>query len=192
MNNKYRDILDFWFGKPDALDYGKPQKFWFIKDLKFDKELRSRFLSSYELAASHQLDNWKNTASSCLALIILLDQFPRNIFRQQPQSLATDAQALELAQYAVSQEFDHKLLPVQRWFIYLPFEHSENLTHQHQAVALFSTLRDDPESVSTIEYAYRHLKVIERFGRFPHRNKILGRVSTADELEFLQQPGSSF
>lgn len=192
MNNNYKDILDFWFGKSTSIDYGKPQKFWFIKDLEFDKEIRSRFLYTYELAASHQLDNWKNSPLSCLALIIVLDQFPRNIFRQQPQSFATDAQALELAKYAICQEFDCRLFPVQRWFIYLPFEHSENLTHQHQAVALFSTLRDDPDSVSSIEYAYRHLKVIERFGRFPHRNPILARVSTAKELDFLKQPGASF
>ncbi len=192
MNDDYQAILDFWFGKPDTVDYGKPKKFWFIKDTKFDQEVRSRFLSTYELAASYQLDNWKKSPLSCLALIILLDQFPRNLFRQQPQSFATDTQALKFAKYAISQEFDCQLLPVQRWFIYLPFEHSENLTHQHQAVALFSTLRDDPDSVSTIDYAYRHLKVIERFGRFPHRNLILGRISTPEELDFLQQPGSSF
>ena len=106
--------------------------------------------------------------------------------------LATDPKALSVAQHAVAQGFDQEFMPVQRWFIYLPFEHSENLQHQHRAVELFSTLEDDLESGETIDYAYRHLRVIERFGRFPHRNAILGRESTPEEVAFLKQPGSSF
>ena len=114
------------------------------------------------------------------------------MFRGTPQAFATDWQALSAAQYAIAQGYDRELLPVQRWFIYLPFEHSENLDHQNQSVSLFEQLSDDPDSADTIQYAIRHRKVILRFGRFPHRNAILGRVSTAQEEEFLQEPGSSF
>jgi len=189
---KVKEILDFWFGKPEDADYGKIRKFWFTKNREFDQEVRSRFLSVYQQAAAGQLDEWQTSPESCLALIILLDQFPRNMFRSQPQAFATDPQALGIAQYAITQGFDQQLLPIQRWFIYMPFEHSENLGHQRQSVELFSTLKDDPDCASGIDYAHRHLKVIERFGRFPHRNQILGRESTPEEVEFLQQPGSSF
>jgi uncharacterized protein (DUF924 family) len=189
---KFEEILDFWFGQPDAADYGKPRKEWFIKNINFDEEVRSRFLETYQKAASDELDSWQKKPLSCLALIILLDQFPRNMFRGKPQAFATDERALKVAKYACDRGFDKELLPVQRWFIYCPFEHSENLEDQQKAVKLFSTLKDDPDSASAIDYAYRHLKVIERFGRFPHRNKILGRQSTPKEEEFLKQPGSSF
>ena len=185
-------ILDFWFGKPDEADYGKPRKVWFTKNPEFDQEVRSRFLIDYQQAAAGHLDDWKASPLGCLALIILLDQFPRNMFRGQPQTFATDPQALAYAQHTVAQCFDKELLPIQRCFVYLPFEHSENLAHQHQAIELFSTLKDYPECASGVDYAHRHLKVIERFGRFPHRNKILGRETTPEEAEFLKQPGSSF
>ena len=114
------------------------------------------------------------------------------MFRGTPKSFATDAKALSVAQSAVERGSDRALLPVQRWFIYLPFEHSENLADQERCVELFATLSNHPESANTIEYALRHKAVIERFGRFPHRNKILGRVNTTAETEFLKQPGSSF
>ena len=187
-----KEILDFWFGKPDEADYGKPRKVWFIKNPEFDKEVRSRFLYDYQQAAAGQLDDWKESPLTCLALIILLDQFPRNIFRGQPQAFATDPQALAYAKYAVKRGFYKKLLPIQREFVYLPFEHSENLAAQHQCIELFSTLKDHPECASGVDYAHRHLKVIERFGRFPHRNEILGRETTPEEAEFLKQRGSSF
>ena len=177
-------VIDFWFSQP--------QKFWFIKDQKFDRQIRSRFLETYQQAAAGKLIKWQEQALSCLALIIVLDQFPRNMFRNSPQAFATDSQALKLSKYAVSQGFDRQLLPVQRWFIYLPFEHSENLADQRMAVKLFETLKGDRDSQTTIDYAYRHLQVIERFGRFPHRNQILGRESTPAEKEFLKQPGAKF
>ncbi len=186
------EILDFWFGKPDDADYGKSRKVWFIKNPEFDQEVRSRFLKDYQQAAAGELDDWKTSPQGCLALIILLDQFPRNIFRGQPQAFATDPQALVYAQHAVAQGFDKQLLPIQRQFIYLPFEHSENLEHQRQCIELFSMLKDHPECSSGVDYAHRHHKVIERFGRFPHRNEILGRETTPEEAEFLKQPGSSF
>ena len=185
-------ILDFWFGTPEQASYGKPRQIWFIKKPEFDREVEARFLSDYEQAAAGNLDTWKSSPLSCLALILLLDQFPRNMFRGKSQAFATDWQALSTAEYAIAQGYDRELLPVQRWFIYLPFEHSENLEHQRQAVRLFEQLSDDPDSASCIDYAIRHMQVIQRFGRFPHRNEILGRVSTIEEKEFLKQKGSSF
>jgi uncharacterized protein (DUF924 family) len=190
--SQVQEILEFWFGKPDEPEYGKNRKVWFTKNPKFDQEVRSRFLSVYQQAAAGQLDGWKTSPLGCLALIILLDQFPRNMFRGHPQAFATDSQALAYAQYAVAHGFDKLLLPIQRGFVYMPFEHSENLEHQRQCVELFSALKDNPECASGVDYAQRHLKVIDRFGRFPHRNEILGRETTAEEAEFLQQPGSSF
>lgn len=188
----YELILQFWFGSLEQPNYGKQRKEWFIKNPEFDHEVRAKFLEIYEQAATGNLDHWKESPLSCLALIILLDQFPRNMFREQPKAFATDEKALNLAKYAIAQGFDRQLLPVQRWFIYLPFEHSENLADHHLNIQLFSTLKDDPDSASTIDYAYRHLEIIERFGRFPHRNIILGRSTTLEEEEFLSQPGSSF
>jgi uncharacterized protein (DUF924 family) len=185
-------ILDFWFRKKDSPEYGKSRPEWFIKNSVFDDQIRSLFLTVYQQAARGELDFWRENPLSCLALIITLDQFPRNLFRGESKAFATDKQALCLAQYAVSQGFDQVLFPVQRWFIYLPFEHSESLEIQHRGIKLWSSLADDPDSMSAVNYAYQHLKVIERFGRFPHRNPILGRVNTAEETEFLQQPGSSF
>lgn len=190
--SQINEILEFWFGKPDEEDYGKPRKVWFIKNPEFDQEVRSRFLPVYQQAAAGELDDWKTSAQGCLALIILLDQFPRNMFRGQAQAFATDSQALAYAKHAVERGFDQELLPIQRQFIYLPFEHSENLDDQHQCIALFSTLNDYPECVSGVDYAHRHFEVIQRFGRFPHRNKILGRETTPEEAEFLNQPASSF
>jgi uncharacterized protein (DUF924 family) len=192
MNVKNQEILEFWFGKPGEAEYGKPRKVWFIKNPNFDQEVRSRFLPIYQQAAAGKLDGWKNSPQSCLALIILLDQFPRHLFRGQPQAFATDSQALSYAKHAVANGFDQEFLPIQRQFIYLPFEHSENLADQHQCIELFSTLKEYPECLSGIDSAHRHFKVIERFGRFPHRNGILGRETTSEEAEFLKQPGSSF
>lgn len=186
------EILDFWFGSPDEPEYGKPRKVWFVKEPEFDEELRRRFLTDYEKAAGGNLDEWKDSPSECLALILLLDQFPRNIFRETPQAFATDWEALSTAHQAIAQGYDRKLLNVQRWFIYLPFEHSENIEHQRQSVKLFQKLSGDKQSAKAIESAIRHRSVIERFGRFPHRNIILGRPSTPEEKEFLKQPGSRF
>jgi len=186
------EILEFWFGKPDEADYGKPRKVWFTKNPEFDQDVRSRFLNDYQQAAAGKLDDWNASPLSCLALIILLDQFPRNMFRGQPQAFATDPQALCYAQHAVAQGFDKELLPVQRWFIYLPFEHSENLAHQRRCIELYQQHSDDPDMSNAIVYPIKHLEIIERFGRFPHRNTILGRETTPEEAEFLKQPGSSF
>ena len=189
---RVEEILDFWFGSPKSVDYGKERSFWFTKNPEFDRELSDRFLLDYEQAARGELDYLQDSPLGCLTLVLLLDQFGRNMFRGTPKSFATDAKALSVAKSAVDQGCDRALLPVQRWFIYLPFEHSENLADQERCVELFATLSNHPESANTIEYALRHKAVIERFGRFPHRNKILRRTNTAAEAEFLKQPGSSF
>lgn len=190
--SQVEEILNFWFGLPDEQGYGSARQFWFTQDPEFDLKVQTRFQKDYELAASGKLNDWKNSPQSCLALIILLDQFPRNMFRGEAKSFATDCQALEVAKHAVDRGFDRELLPLQRCFIYLPFEHSENIENQHLAVELFNQLREYPECNEAINYSIQHLKVIERFGRFPHRNKILGRETTPEEAEFLQQPNSSF
>lgn len=189
---RIKEILTFWFGEEDDLNYGRPRKEWFTTNPDFDARTRSHFLWDYELAATGHLDTWQESPRSCLALIILLDQFPRNMFRGTPQSFATDARALAVAQNAIEHKFDQKLLPVQKWFIYLPFEHSENLEHQYQNVALFQLLNDDSDSEPAIDSAIRHLEIIKKFGRFPHRNQILGRESTLAEIEFLKLPNSHF
>jgi len=186
------DILDFWFGQPNEPGYGKPQEIWFTKKPEFDQLIRTRFLQDYQKAAAGHMDEWVDLPETCLALILLLDQFPRNMFRGTDKAFATDWEALSAAQHAVALGFDRAFLPVQRWFIYCPFEHSENLEHQRISVSLFQQLSNDLDSASAIDYAIRHKEVIERFGRFPHRNAILGRTSTNEENEFLNQPGSSF
>lgn len=191
MSN-FEQILTFWFGKQEHPEYGKPRKVWFQKNSAFDQEIRTHFLTDYQLAAQDKLDDWQKYPYSCLALILLLDQFPRNLFRGQPQAFKTDPKALSVAKYAIKQKYDQQMIPVERWFIYLPFEHSENLADQSKAVELMNQLKDDPGSASTIDYATRHFEVIKRFGRFPHRNLILARESTPEEMEFLKQPGSSF
>jgi uncharacterized protein (DUF924 family) len=185
-------ILEFWFGDRSTNEYGKPRQVWFQKKPEFDETVRSRFLDDYQAAASGQYDDWTNDPRTTLALILLLDQFPRNLFRDRPEAFATDTKALEIAKDAIARGFDRQLLPVERWFVYLPFEHSENLENQRRSVEFFHQLEGDPDSATTIDYADRHFQVIERFGRFPHRNQILGRPNTPEEAEFLQQPGSSF
>lgn len=190
-----QQILVFWFDDPAApnSEYGQQRKVWFRKDPAFDQQIRDRFLSTYEHARLGELDPWLTDPRPALALTLLLDQFPRNMFRGTPRCFEADAQALQVAETAIAQGHDQAVLPVERMFFYLPFEHSENLGHQHQAVAYFEALVNAaPELQSTLEYAYRHRDVIAQFGRFPHRNEILGRSSTPAEAEFLQQPGSRF
>lgn len=185
-------ILDFWFGREDEADYGKRRAIWFASDAEFDRRIQISFQEDYQQAAAGKLDHWKESPKSCLALILLLDQFPRNVFRGTSQAFATDAQALYIAEHAVRKGYDRQLLICQRWFVYLPFEHSEELERQRQSVELFRQLGHNPDNADVIGYAIRHLEIIERFGRFPHRNEILGRTTTYEEAEFLKQPGSSF
>jgi uncharacterized protein (DUF924 family) len=172
-------ILEFWF-RGDA-----EREEWFRKDPSFDDEIRARFLSLYEEGARGALAAWRDAARSCLALIVLLDQFPRNMFRGSARAYATDALALDAARHALASGHDRVLGRTERTFIYLPFEHSENLADQERALELFA-------GHANHEWARRHYEIVKRFGRFPHRNAILGRHSTPAEIEFLKEPGSSF
>lgn len=185
-------ILDFWFGSPNDPNYGKQLPFWFDKQPEFDAKVRDLFLADYQKAVGGHLHDWINLPQTCLALILLLDQFPRNMFRDTPQAFATDWEALSIAKHATNKGYDRQLLPVQQWFIYLPFEHSENIEDQRKCIKLFQNLSHDPYSAKAIESAFKHKQIIARFGRFPHRNAILGRISTPDEEEFLAEEGSSF
>lgn len=178
----HAEILDFWFAEGMA-----PR--WFVRDPAFDDEVRTRLAGWYERAAAGGLDEWRATAMGCVALCILLDQVPRNLFRGQSQAFATDAAARAVAQHAVDHSLDRKLSQAQRLFLYLPFEHSESLADQDESVRLIGALDENP---TWKDYAIRHRDVIARFGRFPHRNAALGRTSTAEETAFLATPGSSF
>ena len=180
-NRTSSEIIDFWFSKRV-----KPK--WFTKSAKFDREIKQRFLTTYSLAKNGTLDAWRDNPQDTLALIILLDQFPRNMFRNTPQAFATDEKAVELTKYAVSQNYQQKLSNEQQVFLYMPLMHSENQTDQAKCVELF----DELEKGENLKFALKHQEVVERFGRFPHRNQILGRQSTTAEREFLTQPGSSF
>ena len=181
------EVLDFWFGAPGSRERGRPRKAWFRKSEPFDAEIRRRFLDTWEQAARGELERWQATPLASLALVVTLDQFPRNMFRGTARAFASDSLAFAVARETIAREFDRLLSPVERSFVYLPFEHAEDLAAQRRSLALFHAL--DGEQV---EYARRHYEIIARFGRFPHRNLILGRPSTAEEAEFLKQPGSSF
>jgi uncharacterized protein (DUF924 family) len=187
------EILRFWFDPaPDEPKQSRKRRVWFSKDPNFDRQIAVQFQPAYERAAAGEFNHWQTTPTGSLALVLLLDQFPRHLFRQQPQAFATDAQALAVAQRAIAQGFDQQLSPIQRVFLYVPLEHSEILEHQQQCVALLYPLRHDPDLTDFYIYAAKHRDVVQQFGRFPHRNAILDRPSTTAELAFLQQPGSSF
>lgn len=192
MIETWQAVLAFWFGAPDAPGYGQRRREWFARDARFDATIRERFAATLDAAACGALDAWCSTPEAALARVIVLDQFSRNMYRGTARAFATDALALQGARAMVERGDDRALLPVQRHFVYLPFEHAEDLAAQEEAVRLFETLRSDPHSAQAIEYAYRHRAVIARFGRFPHRNAVLGRSSTAEEIAFLREPGSSF
>lgn len=170
-------MLDFWFGQD--------RKAWFEKNPSFDEEIRRRFLGLYERAAAGGLAPWMGAPRSCLALAILLDQFPRNMFRGTARAFAADGLAREAARTIVERGWDQGMSADERTFAYLPFEHSEALQDQETSLRLF-------QGTENFEWARRHWEIIRRFGRFPHRNAILGRASTPEEAEFLKQPGSGF
>jgi uncharacterized protein (DUF924 family) len=177
------EVLRFWFG--EGAERGKAHKRWFEKNSTFDAEVRNRFLPLYEELARR--NDWLSPPNYCLARIVVLDQFPRNMFRGTARAFAADPLALAAAKHAVAKDYDRDLLPVEKQFVYLPFEHSESLADQERACELMKPLGED-----LYDWALRHQRIIERFGRFPHRNDILGRASTPEEIEFLKQPGSGF
>jgi uncharacterized protein (DUF924 family) len=176
-NHSAADVLAFW------LAAGADK--WFKKNAAFDAEIASRFQALCRAAAAGSLADWEAAPESALALVLVLDQFPRNIFRGQADAFATDALARGAAERAIARGFDQKVPASERLFFYLPFEHSENLADQERAVSLVGTL-GDPE---LIRWSELHAEIIRRFGRFPHRNAVLGRASTREEQEFLDGGG---
>lgn len=186
-----RAVLEFWYSP-------RARPLWFEKDKAFDDEIRSRFGAAVHAAQQGDLDSWQQSAESTLALLLLLDQFGRNIYRGQAKAYLGDARARQVADRAIARGFDQHFSFQQQRFFYLPFEHSENLEDQRRAIELFSLALDRaaPEdrdaAAEQLDYAHRHRIVIERFGRFPHRNEALGRPSSDAEIAFLREPGSSF
>jgi uncharacterized protein (DUF924 family) len=193
-------VLDFWFGAPGSAAEiaGRQSKLWFGKSLANDQAVIDRFADTLTAATAGQLDDWANTPRGRLALVIVLDQFPHHIHRDRPQAFATDPQSLELSLAALESGEDRKLAPIERVFLYLPLEHAESIEMQERSVSLYEQLANEAAADERalfdnfLDYARKHLDVVARFGRFPHRNEILGRPSTPEELEFLKQPGSRF
>lgn len=192
MSANWQDVIDFWFGAPGSAERGLPRKAWFEKSAEFDAAIGDRFAAVLEAAEAGHLDHWQRTPLAALALVIVLDQFPRNMFRGTARAFATDSLALAHARGILARGFDAAYLTVERTFAYLPFEHAEDIAMQRQSLALFGRLPPGASSTRYLDYARRHHDVVARFGRFPHRNEILGRVATSEEIEFLKQPGSSF
>lgn len=186
-----QNVLDFWFA--DA-----SRAHWFAPDASFDQEIRQRFGASVVQAAGDELDDWTSTPSGWLALLILLDQFPRNLYRNDARAWAHDVKAQRVALSGLERGDDRKLPLLQRVFAYLPLEHAEDSALQRDSVALFESLCAAAPAVERktfegfLDYAQRHREVIERFGRFPHRNAVLGRDDTAEEVIYLAQPGAGF
>lgn len=175
------DILSFWFS-----EQAKP--LWFKKSKDFDREIKERFIDTYQLAIIGALSSWRDQSTDLLALIIVLDQFPRNMFRNTALAFATDKMAVDLTKQALAHNYQRDLSVEQRSFLYMPLMHSENKTDQARCVELFEALGKE----DNLKFAIKHQEIINRFGRFPHRNQLLGRKSTSAEQEFLTQPGSSF
>jgi uncharacterized protein (DUF924 family) len=193
-------VLDFWFGMPGSATEiaGRQRKLWFGKSSANDQAVTELFSTTLVAATAGQLDHWASTPRGRLALVIVLDQFPHHIHRDQPQAFATDPQALSLSLDALAAGEDQILTPIERVFLYLPLEHAESNAMQDLSVSLYEKLAHDAPAGERamlddfLDYARQHRDVVARFGRFPHRNVILGRATTADELEFLKQPGSRF
>jgi len=184
-------LLDFWFGPVGDADRECHRAIWFKSTDEFDAALRREFLSDYEAAAAGALLSWEASAEGALALVLLLDQVPRNIFRETPRAYATDAAACATADRALERGFDQMVPPAWRLFFYMPFHHSENIADQRRSVALSNALPRNPDRRGSLRrYGCPYIEVIERFGRFPHRNEILGRQSTAAEIAFLSRKNS--
>jgi len=193
-------VRAFWFGPPGSATEvaGRQSKLWFGKSPANDQAVVDHFSATLTAATAGKLEHWADTPRGRLALVIVLDQFPHHIHRDQPQAFATDPQALALSLAALAEGEDRLLAPIERVFLYLPLEHAESLELQERSVSLYEQLTHEAAADERalfdgfLDHARKHLDVVARFGRFPHRNEILGRASTPDELEFLKQPGSRF
>jgi uncharacterized protein (DUF924 family) len=196
---KAEEIIEYWFGdlKPSTPEEGRFD-LWFEKSEDTDQEIRERFLEDIERAGKGELDNWNSSPKTSLALIILTDQFTRNAMRNSGKAFELDHLAREVAREGIEKGYDRELPLLARLFYYLPFEHSEDLADQEKSVDLFKSLKDESpaemsETFSMVyDYAVRHHEIVSRFGRFPHRNEVLGRELTNEEIEFLKEPNSSF
>lgn len=177
----HSEIIEFWFNELE-------QKQWWQKNTEFDQMINSRFGELHHRAAAGELFAWRETALGSLAEVIVLDQFSRNIHRNRPEAFVNDGLALALSQFAIFQKLDTQLSAIERVFLYMPFMHSESAAIHEEAVTLFESVGLQ----SNLEFELRHKAIIDRFGRYPHRNKILGRPSTEEEIQFLKQPGSGF
>jgi uncharacterized protein (DUF924 family) len=196
MTPAAQSVLDFWFGPADDPGHTSTRPQWFRKDADFDAQIVQRFGALIEQALQSGLEEWRAPPVAplpTLASVIVLDQFTRNAFRGTARAFAGDPVALRAARALVDTGLDRELTGIQRQFAYLPFEHAEDRALQRRSVELFSQLgRDEPALAGLLEWAQRHHDIVERFGRFPHRNVLLGRISSAEEIEFLKQPGSGF
>lgn len=180
------EVLEFWFNETDRED-------WFERSDPFDRIVRERFSEAVETARSGGFADWRESARGCLATIILIDQFSRNIYRDSPKAWSADDLGLACTHAALARGDDAQLDPDERKFLYMPLMHSEELADQERCVELFRALADDaPDQTIALDFAIRHRDIIARFGRFPHRNAVLGRASTPEEAEFLKEPDSSF
>jgi len=182
------DILAFWFGPPPHAT----RNVWFRKDPSFDAEIRSRFGDAVDAALAGAFRDWTATPHGTLARVLLLDQFTRNLFRDSPRAFAGDAEALAMATTAVDAGHDRALDVYERWFLYMPFEHAEDPAAQQRSLALFEALAAETGDRGQLDWARKHAEIVRRFGRFPHRNAILGRASTPEEVTFLTERGSRF
>lgn len=190
-------VLEFWFGPPGTPPLGRSAA-WFSKDPAFDRAVRERFEALVGRAAGGGLDAWSEEPRGALARIVLLDQFPRNMYRGEARAFAYDAFALTASREAQERGFDRDLALDERWFVYLPMMHAEDIEAQDRCVAAFLRLVDEAPAAlrgpmaGALEFARRHRHVIDRFGRFPHRNAALGRPSTPEEVRYLSEPGAGF
>jgi uncharacterized protein (DUF924 family) len=196
-----QSIVDFWFvpragesvtGEPATPRGRVTRDVWFRKDDAFDAEIRERFHVALAAGIAGAFGHWCREPLGCLARVVLLDQFTRNAFRGTPRAFAGDPAALATTELALERGFHRALAPQERWFLYMPFEHAESLAEQDRGVALFEALAGETGLDAQLPWAIRHRDVIRRFGRFPHRNEILGRASTEEEIAFLKEPGSRF
>ena len=200
MTDRIDTILDFWFGELDEHGCASPnqRKLWWQKSDECDRTIREQFLQDYEAIVAGERESWRSTPRGALASVIVLDQFSRNMFRNAPEMYAADELARDICCEGIEEGFDTELAFDERVFFYMPLEHSESLDDHARCCDAFTKLRDgSPENLLAdaeyyLDFAHKHRVIVERFGRYPHRNEILGRASTPEELAFLKEPGSSF
>jgi uncharacterized protein (DUF924 family) len=188
LPDRAKTLLDFWFGPEDDPEREQHREIWFKATVEFDAALRREFVADYEAAADGALRSWEASPAGAIALVLLLDQVPRNIFRGTPRAYATDPAARAAADRAIERGFDQMVPPAWRLFFYMPFHHSEDIADQRRSQTLFNALPRNPDRRGSLRrYGHPYIEVIERFGRFPHRNEILGRQSTPAEIVFMAE-----